>query len=105
MWDDSVATRPEGAPAVASQAAGVRLAIVDSDTSFIRVLSKRLEAMGWQFRTLAAPVPPDELVAMRLNAVVVDLALLGPRAWEFLHRVCDKIPGLVLVICNWRSTG
>src|SRR5947209_11555096 len=104
MWDDSVATRPEGAPAVASQAAGVRLAIVDSDSGFVRVLTKRLEAMGWQFRTLAAPVPPEDLVAMRLNALVVDLGLLGPRAWEFLERVCDAIPGLGVIVCTDRST-
>ena len=104
MWDDSVATRPEGASAVAPQAAGVRLAIVDSDSGFVRVLTKRLEAMGWQFRTLAAPVPPDELVAMRLNAIVVDLALLGPRSWEFLERVCDAIPGLGVIVCTERSS-
>jgi len=104
MWDDSVATRPEGAPAVAPQSAGVRLAIVDSDSGFVRVLTKRLEAMGWQFRTLAAPVPPDELVAMRLNAIVVDLALLGPRSWEFLERVCDAIPGLGVIVCTERSS-
>ena len=29
----------------------------------------------------------DEFVAMRVNALVVDLALLGPGGWEFLERV------------------
>jgi hypothetical protein len=30
----------------------VRLAVIDSDSGFVRVLEKRLEAMGWQYRTL-----------------------------------------------------
>jgi DNA-binding response OmpR family regulator len=106
MWDDvDSAGRSAGAPvSTQAQPAGVRLAVVDSDSGFLRVLSKRLETMGWQFRTLPAPPPPDELVAMRLNAIVVDLALLGPRAWEFLERVCEAIPGLGVIVCTERST-
>ena len=82
----------------------IRLAVIDSDSGFVRVLSKRLEGMNWQFRVLAAPVPPQELVAMRLNAVVVDVSLLGPQAWEYIERVGDGIPGLGLVVCTERST-
>ncbi|MEA2374239.1 MAG: hypothetical protein QOD53_702 [Thermoleophilaceae bacterium] len=82
----------------------IRLAVIDSDSGFVRVLSKRLEGMNWQFRVLAAPVPPQELVAMRLNAVVVDVGLLGPQAWEYIERVGDGIPGLGLVVCTERST-
>jgi DNA-binding response OmpR family regulator len=82
----------------------IRLAVIDADTSFVRVMSKRLEGAGWQFRTLATPVPPDDLVAMRLNAIVIDLALLGPRAWEFLERVASDVPGLGIVVCTEQST-
>ena len=82
----------------------VRLAVIDSDSGFVRVLEKRLEAMNWQFRTLDAPVPPEELVAMRLNALVVDVSLLGPRAWEYIERVGEGIPGLGLIVCTQQST-
>ena len=82
----------------------VRLAVIDSDSGFVRVLAKRLEAMGWQFRTLDAPVPPDQLVAMRLNALVVDVSLLGPRAWDYIERVGEGIPGLGLIVCTTQST-
>jgi DNA-binding response OmpR family regulator len=78
--------------------------VIDSDSGFVRVLSKRLEGMNWQFRVLAAPVPPQELVAMRLNAVVIDVSLLGPQAWEYIEKVGDGIPGLGLVVCTERST-
>src|SRR3954465_13278888 len=72
----------------------IRLAVIDSDSGFVRVLAKRLEGAGWQHRTLPAPVPVDELVAMRVNAVVVDLALFGPRAWDFLEQTSRDLPGL-----------
>src|SRR3954449_13081509 len=87
---------PQGGP--------VRLAVIDSDSGFERVLTKRMAAMGWQYRTLASPVPPDDLVAMRINCLVVDLALLGPQAWDFLERVCGQIPGLGVIVCTQRST-
>src|SRR4029077_13116113 len=45
-----------------------------------------------------------DFVAMRVNALVVDLALLGPGAWEFLERVTVALPGLGIVICTGRSS-
>jgi DNA-binding response OmpR family regulator len=84
--------------------APIRLAVIDTDSGFVQVLSKRLEAMGWDYRALGAPVPPHELVPMRLNAVVIDVGLLGPRAWDYIQQVGDAIPGLGLVVCTERST-
>ena len=72
------------APAQMSQPAPIRIAVLDSDTGFLQVLSKRLEGAGWQYRVLASPVPLDAIVAMRLNAVVLDLAVLGPQGWSYL---------------------
>ena len=82
----------------------IRLAVIDADSGFVRVLSKRLDGAGWQHRALSAPVPVEDLVAMRLNAVVVDLALLGSQAWEFLERVSRDLPGLGVVVVTEQST-
>jgi DNA-binding response OmpR family regulator len=82
----------------------IRLAIVDNDSGFVRVLTKRLEAMGWQYRTLDTPVPPQDLVAMRLNVLVVDVSMLGQHAWEYIERVGDGVPGLGLIVCTPQST-
>ena len=84
--------------------APIRLAVIDTDSGFVRVLAKRLESMSWQFRALEAPVPPHELVAMRLNALVLDVGLLGPNAWDYIERVGEGIPGLGLIVCTGRST-
>ena len=82
----------------------MRLAVIDNDSGFVRVLTKRMEGMGWQYRTLASPVAPDELVAMRLNCLVIDLALLGPDAWGYLARVCEEVPGLGVIVCSQNAT-
>src|SRR3954453_5913883 len=95
---------PAGGSAAGPQGGPGRLAVVDSESGFVQVLPKRMSAMGWQYRTLGSPVPPDDLVAMRINCLVIDLALLGPQAWDFLERVCDQIPGLGVIVCTQRST-
>jgi DNA-binding response OmpR family regulator len=82
----------------------LRVAVIDTDSGFVQVLTKRMSAMGWQYRTLGSPVPPDDLVAMRVNCVVVDLALMGGQAWDYLGRVADAIPGLGIIVCTQSST-
>jgi DNA-binding response OmpR family regulator len=85
-------------------AAVVRLAVLDADSGFLQVLGKRLEAAGWQHRVLGSAVPLDAVVAMRLNALVIDLAVLGPQGWAYLERLCARLPGLGVVVCTGRSS-
>ncbi|MET0768642.1 MAG: response regulator, partial [Solirubrobacteraceae bacterium] len=87
-----------------TQPSPVRIAVLDSDTGFLQVLAKRLEGAGWQHRVLASPVPLDAIVAMRLNAIVIDLAVLGPQGWNYLEKLCSRLPGLGVVVCTGRST-
>lgn len=82
----------------------IRLAILDSDSGFVRVLVNRLDGLGWPYRRLEAAPRVEEFVAMRVNALVVDLTLMGPDAWEFLDRLSSAIPGLGVVVCTGRST-
>ncbi|MGH3100878.1 MAG: response regulator transcription factor, partial [Thermoleophilia bacterium] len=82
----------------------LRLAILDSDSGFVRVLVKRAGDLGWQYRRLEAPPRTEEFVAMRVNALVVDLGLLGAGAWDFLERVSAALPGLGIVVCTGRSS-
>jgi DNA-binding response OmpR family regulator len=81
-----------------------RIAIVDSDSGFLQVLTNRLDTAGWQHRVLASPVPLEAMVAMRLNAVVLDLAVLGPQAWTYLEKLCARLPNLGIVICTGQSS-
>jgi DNA-binding response OmpR family regulator len=90
--------------ATAPSSASLRIAVLDRDSGFIQVLSKRLDRLGWEHRVLASPVPPEAVVSMRLSALVVDLAVLGPQAWSWLERLCEALPELGIVVCTGPST-
>src|SRR3954452_247585 len=81
-----------------------RIAVLDSDSGFVQVLTKRLEAADWRYRVLASPVPLDALIPMRLNALVVDPAVLGPAASNYLEKLCARLPQLGVVVCTGQST-
>ena len=82
----------------------IRLAVIDNDSGFVTVLNKRAEAAGWQLRQGASAIPPEELVAMKLNALLLDPAVLGDEGWAYLERVCGMLPDLGVVVCTGRST-
>jgi DNA-binding response OmpR family regulator len=104
----SMTDRPEALPAGpgSTQRAPnrLRLAVLDRDPGFMQVLSKRLDALGSEYRPLVAPMSVDGLVAMRLNALVIDLAVLGPTGWGYLEQVCTRLPGLALIVCTGPSS-
>jgi len=108
-----VAMSPESREALVGNAANaatqrannrLRLAVIDRDPGFMQVLSNRLDALGWDLRALSSAVTVDALVGMRLNAIVVDLAVLGPGSWEYLERVCGRLPGLAVIVCTGPSS-
>jgi DNA-binding response OmpR family regulator len=94
---------PEGAVLEATPVA-LRVAILDRDSGFLQVLDKRLERLGWERRVLASSISPQAIVPMRLSAVIVDLAVLGPSCWDWLERVCSELPELPVVVCTGSST-
>src|SRR3954447_22600439 len=82
----------------------LRIAVLDRDSGFLQVLSKRLDRLGWEYRVVGGAVPVQTMVAMLLNALVVALAGLAPQGWEWLERVCAELPGLGVVVCTGQST-
>ena len=68
------------------------------------MLAKRLEGAGCQYRILSGPLPAEEIAAMKLNALLLNPALLGPLAWEFLERVCGMLPDLGVIVCAQNAT-
>ena len=82
----------------------IKLGIVDSDSALLRVLANRIAKAGWQHRVFASPVPPEALVAMRLDALVVDLEVLGPQAWPYLETVCARLPLMAVLVCTGPSS-
>jgi DNA-binding response OmpR family regulator len=82
----------------------LRIAVLDRDSGFLTVLGKRLERAGWEYRVLASSVAPETIVPMRLAAIVVDLAVIGPTWQTWLGRLCGELPELGVVVCTGSST-
>jgi hypothetical protein len=40
--------------------------------------ARRFDAAGWEYRVHSSSVPPEELVAMKLNALILDPSVIGP---------------------------
>lgn len=95
---------PGGQAAAQRVQARLRVAIIDRDPGFMQVLSNRLGALGCEHRALSSPATAETLVAMRLNALVLDLAVVGPDGWDYLERVCGRLPGLAVIVCTGPSS-
>jgi DNA-binding response OmpR family regulator len=87
-----------------TQSHAIRLAVIDTDSGFVRVLAKRVEAAGWQQRHSSSAVPAQELVAMKLGALVLDPAALGEDGWSYLEQVSGMLPDLAVVVCTGPSS-
>ena len=79
---------------------GIRIGLLDSDSGFARVLAKRLEAAGGELVPIAANLRAEQLVALRLHALVVDPRVLGPDPWAELGVISVRLPALALVVCT-----
>jgi DNA-binding response OmpR family regulator len=104
MTGPATAEHERERPGTGSTGAPMRVAVLDTDSGFLQVLGKRLERLGWEHRVLASAVPVETVVAMRLSAVVIDLSVLGPQAWDYLDKLCTALPGLGVVVCTGQST-
>jgi DNA-binding response OmpR family regulator len=78
--------------------------VIDDDSGFLHVLGRRFDAAGWEYRVHSSSLPTEELVAMKLNAVLVDVAVLGSLGWNYLEEVCGMLPDLGVVVCTQGST-
>jgi DNA-binding response OmpR family regulator len=82
----------------------IELLVLDSDSGFLRVLCKRLHAAGWQHRVADTSMPLDAIVALRPNAIVLDLAVVASEGWRYVETLCTRLPYVGLVVCTGRSS-
>ena len=96
--------QPEPAGPAARTPGRLQIAVIDRDPGFMQVLGKRLQTLGCDHRVLGNPVTPDTLVAMRLHALVLDLTIVGPDCWDYLERICSRLPSLAVIVCTGPSS-
>jgi DNA-binding response OmpR family regulator len=80
------------------------VAILDRDSGFLVPLANRLERLGWRHEILSAKVSTKKLASMEVDALIVDVAILGARRWKWLARLCEQRPDVRVVICTGSST-
>jgi DNA-binding response OmpR family regulator len=78
-----------------------RLAIVDDDTGFVQVLVRRVEARGWRAAARPYEVAVEDLVAARVDTLVVDVACVGA---DYVKRVRAVLPEIAIVVCAGPSS-
>jgi len=97
-------TAESGVAGPARPPSNLRIAVVDRDRGFVAVLAKRVQAQGWEQRSLEHPPSVEALVRMRLGAVVIDLALLGAGARSYVEELRAGLPELGVVVCTGPSS-
>jgi DNA-binding response OmpR family regulator len=81
---------------MASDAAGVRVALIDDDSGLLTLLERRFAPLRWESEVVPYPAGAEQLAAMRLHAVVINPALTG---LDYLERLARALPGVALVVC------
>ncbi|MGN6169067.1 MAG: winged helix-turn-helix domain-containing protein [Solirubrobacteraceae bacterium] len=81
----------------------LRVGIADRDSGFVQTLVKRLPAVAME-PVLAVTVDPDALIPQRLDALVLDVEIIGDNCWPNLERLCERLPALAVVVCTGSSS-
>lgn len=100
---DARITRRRRCPVLIEQF-GLTAAIIDDDSGFVTVVGKRMRDSGFSYRHLESCPPLDELAAMRLNVILLDVERLGRHGWELLERIGAMMPTLGIVVCTVQSS-
>jgi DNA-binding response OmpR family regulator len=87
-----------------SAAAPLRVAQLDQDSGLLMVTAKRLERLGYEHHVLPSVISPERMAGLRLDALVVDLSILGPQCWEWLEHLCGLKRSFGIVVCTASST-
>jgi DNA-binding response OmpR family regulator len=81
----------------------LRVGIADRDSGFVHTVVKRLPGVAME-PILTATVDPEALVPHRLDALVLDVEIIGDSFWPGVQRLCERLPALAVVVCSGPSS-
>lgn len=81
-----------------------RVGIIDRDSGFVQTVRKRVQTLAWDHHVLTGAVTPEALVPLRLNVLVIDVAVVGSDYWSYLEQICARLPTLALIVCTGPSS-
>jgi DNA-binding response OmpR family regulator len=80
------------------------LGVIDRDAGFRLVLAKRLVAVQWELVELTGIESIDDLMALKLSGMLIDVETLEPRFWDYLDAIAEELPGIPLLVMSEEST-
>jgi DNA-binding response OmpR family regulator len=80
-----------------SDVGAVRVALIDDDTGLLTVVERRMEALGWERWVLPYTPDPGELAELRLQAIVVNPAVVVP---GYLETIVERLPSLAVLVVS-----
>ncbi len=81
----------------------LRIGIADRDSGFVHILVKRLLGLAME-PLLVSAATAETLVSMQLDALVLDVTLMGEDPWPYLAQLSERLPSLGLVVCTGPSS-
>src|SRR5436305_6965676 len=81
----------------------LRVGIADRDSGSVHTVVKRLPGVAME-PVLADTVDPEALVPHRLDALVLDVEIVGDTFWPGVQRLCERLPALAVVVCTGPSS-
>jgi len=81
-----------------------KVAVLDSDSGFLVVLSKRLEVAGWEQEILRRRLSGKKAAELDADALIVDVAMIGAGSLKWLKSFCDQRPEISVIVCTATST-
>ena len=81
----------------------LRVGIADRDSGFVQTLVKRLPGVAME-PVLAMTIDPEALIPHRLDALVLDVEIVGDGLWPNVERLCERLPALAVIVCTGPSS-
>jgi DNA-binding response OmpR family regulator len=78
-------------------ASALRIALIDDDSGMMTVLDRRFAANRWASQVIGYAADPEQLMALKLHALVVNPGITG---LGYIEWVADRLPGLALLVCS-----
>jgi DNA-binding response OmpR family regulator len=98
---DQIAKLPS---AITGPADPLRVAHLDRDSGLCLVTAKRLERLEHEHHVLPLAISPEQVAAMDLDALILDVAILGSGCWRWLESLHELQGSLGIIVCTGSST-
>ena len=89
---------------IVAESARLRVAVVDRDRDFLRLLVAHVRDLSWRLTVHPEPANASVLEVANPHVVLVDISVLGPRWEHWLTHQLAPLHNVGVIVCTPRST-